>query len=143
VRKETFPDFLDERRHSRRARLIDAIDSFLDLVKRENGAAERWIHQLETLFEEQGNALFRPFEAHFKRDNQGHIQREIRRIYSRYDILSKPRHYIKQLALAPLRLLGLRERDADHARRKDLARIQKQADITPFLRQSARKPPRP
>jgi len=133
VRKETFPDFLDERRHSRRARLIDAIDSFLDLVKRENGAAERWIHQLETLFEEQGNALFRPFEAHFKRDNQGHIQREIRRIYSRYDILSKPRHYIKQLALAPLRLLGLRERDADHARRKDLARIQKQADITPIL----------
>ena len=133
VRKETLPDFLDERRHRRRARLRHSIDSFLDLVERENGAAERWLHQIDALFEEQGSVLFRPFEAHFKRDNEGHIRQEIRKIYSRYDILSKPRHYIKQLVLAPLRLLGLRERGADHVRRKDLARIQKQADITPIL----------
>jgi len=133
VRKETSRDFLSDQRNRRRAMLKRSVDSFLDLAERENTAAGRWLQQLGALFEEQGRALFHQFETRFKRDNQGHIQQEIRRIYSRYDILSKPRHYVKQLVLAPLRLLGLRDRDADRVHRKDLAQIQKQADITPIL----------
>ncbi len=133
VRKETSRDFLIDQRNRRRAMLKRSVDFFLDLAEHENTAAGRWLQQLGALFEEQGRALFHQFETHFKRDNQGHIQQEIRRIYSRYDILSKPRHYVKQFVLAPLRLLGLRDRDADRVHRKDLAQIQKQADITPIL----------
>ena len=133
VREESFLDFLADQRRFRVEQIRRSIASFLDLLEREKTAGDRWLHRLDALFEEQGRALFHQFETHFKRDNQGHIQQEIGKIYSRYDILSKPRHYIKQVVLAPLTFLGLRDRDGDHMHKKDLEEIRKQTDITPIL----------
>ena len=133
VREENCRGFLAGQRKLRVAQITSSIAFFLDLLKREKTAGDRWLHRLDALFEEQERALFQQFETHFKRDNQGHIQQEIGKIYSRYDILSKPRHYIKQIVLAPLTLLGIRDRDGDHMHKKDLEEIRKQADITPIL----------
>lgn len=133
VQKESSLDFLAVQRKLRVEQLRSSFEAFLDLLEREKTAGGRWLQQLDTLFEEQGRTLFHQFETRFKRDNQRHIQQEISKIYSRYDILSKPRHYVKQIALAPLRLLGLRDRDGDCMHKKDLEQIQKQTDITPIL----------
>ena len=134
VWEENFLDFLAHQRRLRVEQIRISLLSFLDLLEREKAAGDRWLERLDVLFEEQGRALFHQFETHFKRDNQGHIQQEISKIYSRYDILSKPRHYIKQVVLAPLTFLGLRDRDGgDHRHKKDLEEIRKQTDITPIL----------
>ncbi|HOO91147.1 MAG TPA: 50S ribosome-binding GTPase, partial [Syntrophales bacterium] len=133
LRKETSVSLLIEQKRQRRAHLKRSIDSFHGLAERENKAGERWLGRLDQLFKEQGSNLFEQFEAHFKRDSQNHIQREIKNIYNRYDILSKPRHYLKQLFLVPLRLLGLRENNPGGTSRKVLLAVKKQADITPIL----------
>ena len=133
VRKDTSTAFLIEQKRQRLAHLTHFIDSFCALAESENKAGEQWLERLNQLFKGKGSHLFEQFEAHFKNDSHNHIQREIKNIYNRYDILSKPRHYLKQVMLVPLRLLGLREKDRDSTSRKDLRSIQKQADITPIL----------
>ncbi|MBN2539839.1 MAG: 50S ribosome-binding GTPase [Deltaproteobacteria bacterium] len=133
LRKDTSSAFLVEQRKQRLVRLNSSIDFFFALAENENKAGHEWLQQLSILFEEKSRDLFNQFEIHFKKDSQDHIQREIRNIYNRYDILSKPRHYLKQLILAPLRLLGLREKDSDRTYRKDLLKIRKQTDVTPVL----------
>ncbi len=133
LRKDSAAAFLVEQRKLRRERLNSSIDSFLAMVEDEKRAGDRWLDQLNRLFEEKSSDLFNQLETHFKKDSQNNIQREIRNIYNRYDILSKPRHYVKQLLLVPLRLLGLHKTDSDPGRRKELSEIRKQADITPVL----------
>ncbi len=131
--KDTSNAFLVEQREQRHVRLKSSIDAFLGLVESENRAGERWLQQLERLFEGQSIELFNQFETHFKKDSQNHIQQEIKNIYNRYDILSKPRHYIKRLLLAPLSLLGVREKKSDRDHRKALLKIRKQTDVSPVL----------
>jgi len=133
LRKDAATAFRAGQRTERRRRLNDSIDFFLALAGHEQSAAERWLDQLTLLCEEQGRTLFEKFETHFKQDGQHHIQREIRNIYDRYDILSRPRHYVKQLLLAPLRLLGLPTGGRDPGGRKALRQIGSQVDITPVL----------
>ncbi|MBN2398054.1 MAG: GTPase domain-containing protein [Deltaproteobacteria bacterium] len=133
VREGNIHDFLADQRQLRIEQLRSSLESFRALLEREKTAGDRWLFQLDALFEEQGRALFHQFETHFKQDNQGHIQREIGKIYSRYDILSKPRHYIKEIVLTPLTLLGLRDRDGAPMHKKDLEEIRKQTDVTPIL----------
>ncbi len=133
LQKKDSNSFLIEQIKQRRAMLKKSIDVFLDLVELERTAGDKWLERLDMLFKGQGRDLINQCEARFKEDNQGHIQQEIKNIYSRYDILSKPRHYVRQLLLAPFRLLGLRGKKPDRAHRRELSEIRKQTDITPIL----------
>lgn len=83
------------------------LDRLIRLLQAEDEAAGTWMKDLEDLLRETREDLIQAESEHFAARNRARIQREIRRLFSRYDLLSRPRRAVRNVILAPLRLLGL------------------------------------
>ncbi|MCF8062958.1 MAG: 50S ribosome-binding GTPase [Deltaproteobacteria bacterium] len=83
------------------------LDRLIRLLQAEDEAAGTWMKDLEGLLQETREDLIQAESEHFAARNRTRIQREIRRLFSRYDLLSRPRRAVRNVILAPLRLLGL------------------------------------
>ncbi len=89
------------------ARIMNAhLERLVDILGQEDKACEAWLKRLEDLFRETADDLFRAEGEHFTSGNRARVQREIRRLFSRYDLLARPRRAVQQVLLMPLRLLG-------------------------------------
>ena len=111
-----------ERRLRRLLRFLDA----------EEEAADTWRKALEALFEESREDLIQAESDHFAARNRTHIQQEIRRLFSRYDLLSGPRRAVRNVILAPLRLLGLQPRK-EGSRAADTREARRAGNPAPIL----------
>jgi len=107
------------------------LNSLLSLLAEENRAAETWTNELETLCEKACQDLLEEQKARFASASKEHLQKEIRKLFAKYDVLSKPRRMIRNVILAPLKMLGLgRERlpgDSEEA----LLKVQEKIDLSP------------
>jgi len=110
-----------ERRLRQLVRLLDAEDE----------AAYTWLKTLEALLQEIQEDLIRAESDHFAARHRKDVQREIRRLFSRYDLLSGPRRAVRNAIRAPLRLLGFRlEKEAPSP---DKRRAGREENLTPIL----------
>ncbi|MFP5213237.1 MAG: hypothetical protein ACLGPL_07645, partial [Acidobacteriota bacterium] len=107
------------------SRLLDGLDA-------EREASLRWLDHLDDLFRSSRDRLFQNEEEHFAWESREYIQREIRKHFSKYDLLRKPRRFISQAVLAPLRMLGLVEPRREEPHEAALQRIRKRMDFTPI-----------
>jgi hypothetical protein len=124
------------RRESERrgaAALVETIDRFLDRVRHERAAVEKWFESLEHLFEKSGDEMMTGLSQHYRHTSQQYLQREIRKIFTRYDVFRKPRGYITRFVTGPLRLFGIIKDKALHDRSAELLKVRRQVDITPIL----------
>jgi hypothetical protein len=107
------------------------LDRLTRLLEDEDEASETWLKDLQALLQEIQEDLIRAESDHFAARHRKDIQREIRRLFSRYDLLSGPRRAVRNAIRAPLRLLGFRlEKEAP---RPDNRRAGREENLTPIL----------
>jgi hypothetical protein len=111
------------------AEVTGEIELLLDLLQKEQQAAEKWTELLEVLFEAACRSLLSELEERFAQESRAHIQREIRKHFSKYDLLGKPRRFVSQILRLPFQALGLLSKDTDQASAEDLHGLCRKADL--------------
>lgn len=107
--------------HSRIAQLEELLDQ-------EAEAAAHWMKRLEDLSRRASQDLLDRHKERFAAVTKEHLQRQIRKLYARYDVLARPRRFVRDLLLAPLRLLGLRQEESKVAHDEALSRLRRKMD---------------
>ncbi len=126
---------LREAQHSRRAEdLKIRVSRLLELLEEENRAALKWLSRLEALYQEICHDLINEEKKRFTAESRKQVQREVRRLFSKYDVLAKPRRFIKEMFMIPLQFLGFyRERTrANHI--ASLQKVRQQIGLAPVQR---------
>jgi GTPase SAR1 family protein len=126
---------LRKTQHSRRAQDLQIrIGQLLELLEEEDRAAGQWLNRLDALYEEASHDLIHEEKKRFMTESREHVQREVRRLFSKYDVLAKPRRFIKEIFLTPFRFLGFyRERTrANH--KASLQKVRQKIDLVPVQR---------
>lgn len=126
------PVVLQNERIRRIKKLKEQTRLLVDLLGKERQAAKGWTAQLETLFQAVCRDLLEQQAKHFDEESRDYLQEEIRRLFSKYDVLGKPRRFISQLVLSPLRLLGLWSQRRQESHSDALLRIRERIDLTPI-----------
>ena len=100
----------------------------LDLLQEEEREADAWRTNLRERCNRICNRFIQEQEESFSQKSREFIQREIRKLFSKYDVLAKPRQVIKEIILTPLRFIGVL-REQDH--REALLRVRQRIDLMP------------
>ncbi|MCK4727581.1 MAG: GTPase domain-containing protein, partial [Desulfobacterales bacterium] len=128
---EKIKDFRAAQQTTRAGDLKIRFRRLLDLLEEENGEAQRWLTHLTALYEKISQDLVKEEERRFTTESRQHLQTEIRRLFTKYDVLAKPRRFIRELILTPFRLLGLRKESSHDAHKDALQRVRQKIDMTP------------
>ncbi len=121
-----------ETQHARRSHSLKTQTAILlDLLQKEDSAADIWLDQLDLLYQETSRDLIKQQRTRFTAESREYLQAEIRRLFAKYDILAKPRRFIREFLWMPLRLLGLGEKVTRKAHKDALEEVRKKIDFTP------------
>jgi GTPase SAR1 family protein len=124
---------LRETQHERRTkRLAMLISRALNLLEEEDQAAQDWLKRLDTVCEEVSGDLIRDQQQRFTADTREHLNSEIRKLFARYDVLAKPRRFVRELFLTPLRLLGILKASTHKGRKDGLLKVRKRIQLAPI-----------
>jgi GTPase SAR1 family protein len=113
-------------------KLSDQIQLLIELLEKERQAAKAWLEHLEVFFQTTTQNLFDQLEKHFTEESREYLQNEIRRLYSKYDLLGKPRRAVSRVILSPLEMLGLVNVKPQESHQEALERIRRKIDIGPI-----------
>lgn len=102
------------------------------LMDKEVRAAQEWLNTLSGLEEKCSEEFVREQKRSFSSKNQDAVKGEIRRLFSRYDVLAKPRRLIRETFLLPFRFIGLVEKKAGPAYEEDLRKVRRKIDLVPI-----------
>ncbi len=131
------PDSLRERRNAGleadAKRLEGLLGRLLEILEEEDKASREWLKRLEALLHETAEDLFRAESEHFTSQNRLRIAKEIRRLFSRYDLLRGPRRAVRDVILTPFRLLGLDIGRKSAAKEDKLQRAREAQNMAPML----------
>ncbi|MBN1105822.1 MAG: 50S ribosome-binding GTPase [Deltaproteobacteria bacterium] len=109
-----------------------------EMLARENESASDWLDRLRTLHERSASELLEGMKNRFASGNRDDLNRKIRSLFTRYDVLAGPRRFIRSLLLTPFRLLGLVGSGRDPSSGEALEKVRQQLDLTPVLRNMER-----
>jgi len=114
---------------SERAREIHERASHLHhLLQQEKREAEAWRSGLRERCDAVCTRFIKEQEEGFSRKSREFVQREIRKLFSKYDVLAGPRKALREILLTPLRFIGVL-REQDH--RESLMRVRQRIDLMP------------
>jgi len=128
--KEAIPALRMEEEKKERARLGSHVSTLLSLIGEEREAAEEWRGNLRRLSGETARDLVRVLESREGEERKRHLQKEIGRIFARYDLLRGPRRFVREILLFPLRLTGILGRDRE--RKREIRKIREKVDNSPI-----------
>jgi hypothetical protein len=112
----------------RAAETREMVSRLLQLLQEEEREAEAWRTALRAHCDKICAHFIREQEEGFSQKSREFIQREIRKLFSKYDVLAKPRQIVREILLTPLRFIGVL-REQDH--RESLLRVRQRIDLTP------------
>jgi len=128
VALEGLAAFRDRQEAARVDDLRSRIGQLQELLDQEAQAAAQWLKRLEDLSRRASEDLLGRYRERFAAATKEHLQREIRKLYAKYDVLARPRRLVKDLLLAPFRLLGLRQEGSKAAHDQALSRLRRKMD---------------
>jgi hypothetical protein len=100
-------------------------------MEKENHATQQWLERLDSLYQKISQELIKEQKEHFTAESRGYLQTEIRKLFEKYDVLAKPRRFIKEVLLTPFRLLGFRSKGDRELHKQGLLRVRQKIDLTP------------
>ncbi len=103
-----------------------------ELLRKEDLASKEWIARLDTIQAEISAELTETLKRRFVQESRQYLGDKVRALFTRYDLLAKPRRFIRGILLTPFRALGLVKRP--QVSREAFRRIRKGADYRPVLR---------
>jgi energy-coupling factor transporter ATP-binding protein EcfA2 len=120
--------FRDGQKADRVHDLRSRIGQLQELLGQEAEAAAQWLKRLDDLARRASEDLLGRYRERFAAVTKEHLQREIRKLYAKYDVLARPRRFVRDLLLAPFRLLGLRQEESKAAHDEALSRLRRKLD---------------
>jgi len=107
---------------------VNSLQTLLDLEAR---SVNEWLKQLHELTHRSSIEYVQHQKERFSKTSGQYLRIEIRKLFSRYDLLAKPRRAVRSILKAPLRLMGLtrKNRDADH--KAGLLKVRENVAFTP------------
>jgi len=84
-----------------------SIDRLLDALQEEDRASEAWLADLKVFYEKACEQLIQEQKERSTVSSREYLRTEIRKLFNRYDVFSKPRRMVRGILYAPLRLLGI------------------------------------
>ena len=109
------------------------ISGLVRILEQEEEAAAKWLASLDRLFSQSREKLLQRAEQRFQATSRSHIQAEIRKLFSRYDLLAGPRRAVLRTLSFPLRLLGIGRSATRHSRREALQQVRNRSALEPVL----------
>jgi hypothetical protein len=100
----------------------------LHRLQEEKREAEKWRTGLKERCDKTCERFVREQEEGLSKKSREFIQKEIRKLFSKYDVLAKPRQVIREILLTPLRFIGV-VKEQDH--REALLRVRQRIDLMP------------
>ena len=133
--RELSPDKADdfrEKQHLGRAEELRLqVGRLMDLMEKENQAAQQWLERLDSLYQKVSQELIEEQKERFTAESRGYLQTEIRKLFKKYDVLARPRRFVKEVLLTPFRLLGFRRKGDHELHKQGLLRVRQKIDLTP------------
>ena len=102
-----------------------------ELLVLEDEAARGWLEHLEVFFEAACQNLLEQQQKHFTEGSREVLQKEIRKHFSKYDLLRTPRRMVSEIVLTPFQLLGLVGDKAPESHQDELLRVLQRIDLVP------------
>jgi GTPase SAR1 family protein len=125
---------LQESQHRWRAEILQSqVDRLLALLEQEDRAAGSWLAELDALCKATCHDLITEEKKGFTAESRKHIQREIRRLFAKYDVLAKPRRFIREIFLSPLRVFGFYLATTKDGHKNALSKVRERIDFAPVI----------
>lgn len=118
------------RRRGRAQRLNRDVKRLTQLMTAETQAAAQWRADLNTLCRHITEDLMETEKRRFSSQSREYLSGEIRRLFDRYDVLARPRRFVKGLVTAPLRLLGITHRLPKSSKAHMLSKVREKTDLS-------------
>jgi hypothetical protein len=113
--------------------LKSQVDQIVEALATESQAGRQWLEHLDVFFDAACNKALEAQERHLSEENRAYIQREIRKHFSKYDLLGKPRRMVVRLVLSPFRALGLMSDNAAENHEETLKKMRERMDFAPVM----------
>ncbi len=107
---------------------VNALESLLD---EETEAVSEWKKQLRRLTENTSKAYVETQRERFSKTSGQYLRVEIRKLFSRYDLLAKPRRAIRTVLKVPFLLMGLDRKKPKPDRQAGLLKVRENVAFTP------------
>jgi len=129
--------FHAEEQTRRSTAIAEKAEALTDLIGKERQEATKWVTELGRLYDAACADLIEAEKERFTSESRRHLQSEIRRLFERYDPLSKPRKVIRRIISLPFQFAGMSL--GRRPKRKDaLSQVRRQIDLTPVLASAER-----
>jgi hypothetical protein len=79
-------------------------------------------------------ALLEAEKQRFLTESSGYIQREIKKLFYRYDVLAKPRQFVRSILTTPLEVLGVLKRTTRTGQKEALSKVRGKIVFATILR---------
>ena len=106
----------------------------LSRLEKEVDMSNRWLNQLSQLCSRLSASLLKEERQRFLAESAGDIQREIKTLFSKYDVLAKPRQSVRFVLRTPLEVLGVLKARTHKGQKEALSRVRGKIAFTPILR---------
>ncbi|MBN2033584.1 MAG: GTPase domain-containing protein [Deltaproteobacteria bacterium] len=112
--------------------LQNKLDRLTSLLEKEHKAAQEWLKSLNSLESRTSADFVSEQKKTFSSKNQDAIKGEIKRLFSKYDVLGRPRQWIRDTILSPLRFIGLAGKKDNRQYRQELHKVRDKIDLIPI-----------
>jgi hypothetical protein len=112
--------------------IANKLDQALTMLQEEVPAARQWLTLLDGLVEKTNHQLLDRQQGQVDDESRRHLQGEVRKIFAKYDLLAKPRRFISQILLGPLRFLGIIPEQRTDSYHVALQRLHQKIDLQPI-----------
>jgi energy-coupling factor transporter ATP-binding protein EcfA2 len=129
LKKDEAMRLVQRERERSAGELSRKMQRLVNMLEQEQEASREWLERLEGLLQNASRNLIEQQHRHFTEESRRYLQAEIRKVFGKYDLLAKPRSFIRQVLLAPFRLFGWSGGQSD-AYQVPLERIREKIDMT-------------
>lgn len=110
----------------------ETLERLLALTAEERGAAQEWVKELRRIEQKSAEDFIKEQRESFSLKGRDALKREIRRLFSKYDVLAGPRRVVRETLLAPLRLIGILQRRDEDRHKEELRKVRQKMDLLPI-----------
>lgn len=129
---EKMPLFLIQETRRKAGALKKRLELLLSILELERQAARQWLSELEKLFEHSCQKFLEAQRERFSSQSRTYLQSELRKLFSKYDLLARPRRAVFRILTAPIWLFTLgRKKDNQALQQKDLLKLRDKMDLSP------------
>ena len=114
--------------------LKNRIRLLVDRLNEEMEQSQQWLGHLSGLCSEASRVLLEEERKRYLTESRGYIEGEVKKLFSRYDVLAKPRRLIRSLLTTPLEILGVLKRSTHRGQKEALSKVRGRIAFSPVLR---------